>query len=238
MMRKKEFIKELLVYLLFAAILYFFYRSLWAFAALPFAVFFYHRYNRKNINKKITDELSLQFKDALISMSAALRAGYSVENSISESRREMASVYGESSAICTQLGIVISELHLGTNAENAISAMAARCSVPDISTFAAVFSTAKRSGGNMVEIIKKTADDISAKADIQNEISVLISSKKLEQKIMTVMPLGIIVYISVSSPSMLDPLYGNVTGAVIMTVCLGVYILAWFLSQKMMKIEV
>ncbi len=235
---KKELIKEIGVYLLFAAIIYFFYRSWWAFILLPPACFIYHRFNKKNISRKTKEILGLQFKDALGSMTAALRAGYSVENSLKESRREMESLYGADSPIYMELNRVVHEISLGINTETALSNMAKRSGVEDISTFASVFQIAKRGGGDLVDIINKTAGDIAAKADTKNEISVLVSSKKLEQNIMTFMPLAMILYIGISAPSMLSPLYGNLPGILIMTICLAVYAAAYYISKKIMDIEV
>ena len=237
-MKKKELLMELAVDALFAVILFLFYRAWWAFIALPPAVIIYHRYNKKVLEKKRKAELSSQFKDALISISAALRAGYSVENSITESSREMRSMYGPGSVICGELEKVTNELRLGISCENALDRMAEENGIPDMETFASVFRIAKRSGGNLVEIIKKTADDIASKADTQNEISVLISSKKFEQKIMSFMPMGIILYISLASPDLIAPLYGNALGIIIMTLALGMYGFSYFLSVKVMNIEV
>jgi tight adherence protein B len=225
-MKYKEQLKELAVYGLFAAILYLFYRSLWSFILLPPAIFFYHRFNAGNLKKKRREELARQFKDALSSMTAALRAGYSVENSISESLKEMCGLYSETAPICTELSMVINEIRLGISVENSLISLAERTDVEDINTFATVFSIAKRSGGDLVEIIRKTSDDIASKIDTQSEIAVLISAKKFEQTIMTFTPLGIIIYIGISSPELLSPLYGNVPGIVIMTLCLCIYIIA------------
>lgn len=237
-MKKKELFKEIGVYLIFAVIIYFFYRSWWAFILLPPACYIYHRFNRKNITRKMQEALGLQFKDALGSMTAALRAGYSVENSLRESRKEMASLYGENSPIHVGLSWVVHEISLGVSTETALSDFAKGSGVEDISTFASVFQIAKRGGGDLVDIINKTAEDIAAKADTKNEISVLISSKKLEQNIMSFMPLGMILYIGITSPSMLSPLYGSPAGILIMTVCLAVYAAAYYISKKIMNIEV
>lgn len=237
-MKRKEFLKEIGVYLFFVLIIFFFYRSWWAFLLLPPACILFHRYNKKIILQKNREMLSLQFKDALQSMTAALRAGYSIENSIRESRNEMASLYGSDSPIHTELNRIVHELSLGVNAETAFSDLSKRSGVEDISTFASVFQIAKRGGGDLVDIINKTSDDIAAKTDTKNEISVLISSKKLEQNIMTFMPLAMILYIGISSPSMLSPLYGNLPGILIMTGCLAVYAAAYFISKKIMNIEV
>ena len=55
---------------------------------------------------------------------------------------------------------------------------------------------------------------------------------------MAMMPPFIILYIDLSAGSMLAPLYETILGRGIMTICLGVYIAAYFLSRRIMKIEV
>ena len=237
-MKRKEILKEIGMYLIFALILYIFYRSVWAFLVLPPACIIYHRRNKKAVEKKMQELLSSQFKDALIALTAALRAGYSIENSLIESHKQMASLYGETSPIYKELGRIINEIHLGVNAEEALASFAERSGVDDINTFASVFSIARRSGGDLVEIIRKTSDDISSKIDTKNEIAVVVSSKRMEQNIMSVMPIAIIFYIGISSPSMLSPLYGNITGILVMTLSLGVYAAAYCISRKIMNIEV
>ncbi len=235
---KKSLVKELAVIALFAVILFLFYRSFWAFLLLPPVVVIYHRKCMKERKALRSQELSFQFKDALESVTAALRAGYSFENSLSEAAREMASLYGSKAAITKELNHVCSEISLGINTETALTHLAERARTEDIDIFVSVFRIALKSGGDMVDIIRKTAGDITARIDTRNEISVLISAKKLEQTIMSFMPMGIIIYIGIASPDILAPLYGNITGVIIMTICLFIYAAAYFISAKIMAIEV
>lgn len=235
---KKSILKECAVIALFALILFLFYRSLWAFILLPPAVIIYHRKCIKDRQELRRRELSGQFKDALESVTAALRAGYSFENALTEAAREMTSVYGSHSLICQELNHVCNEISLGINTESALSSMAERTQTEEIEIFVSVFRIALRSGGDLVDIIKKTAYDIAARIDTRNEINVLISAKKLEQTIMSFMPMGIIIYIGLASPDILAPLYGNLTGIIIMTVCLIIYAAAYIISARIMHIEV
>lgn len=147
-------------------------------------------------------------------------------------------LHGEDSPIYKELTIMLNQISIGVSAEEIFRDFADRTQVEDIETFASVFSIAKRSGGDMVEIIKKTADDISAKIDTKNEIEVIISSKKLEQNIMMIIPVGIILYIDLTSGGLLDPLYGNIKGIMIMTACLAVYAAAILLGRRITRIEV
>ena len=234
----KEIGKELLTYAYFLLVLYLFYKSLLVLIVFPIAVFVYRKINKKERLRRKREKINAQFKEALLSMSAALRAGYSVENSLSESLKEMENMYGNDAYICTELKKMISKIGLGMNAEDVFDEFAGESQVEDIYTFASVFRIAKRTGGDLVEIIRRTAGDISAKVDTQNEIGVMVSAKKLEQNVMTVMPVAMILYIDLTSQGLLDPLYGNVMGVFIMTICLGVYVAACFISRKIMRIRV
>ena len=104
--------------------------------------------------------------------------------------------------------------------------------------FAAVFSTAKRSGGDMDKIIQTSARMIGDKIDVRKEIETTLSAKKAEQMIMSLMPAGIILYLQLTSPGFLEVLYGNPFGVCAMTVCLGIYGLSYWLGKRIVDIEV
>ena len=90
----------------------------------------------------------------------------------------------------------------------------------------------------MTEILSETADSIEQKSVVDKEIQVILSSKKMEQKIMNVIPFFIIFYISITSRGFFDVLYHNLIGIVIMTFCLVLYLAAFMISQKIVAIEV
>ena len=238
MKKSVENLKEIAVDAGIFLLLYLFYKSLWVITLLLPCMVVYHQIHKKEMLLKKRALLSTQFKDMLDGLVASLRAGYSIENALSECEKELTIMYGEDSPICKELSMMLNQIHMGVTAEEVFHGFAKRSAVEDIAVFASVFSIAKRTGGDMVEILRKTAEDIGAKIDTQNEIAVLISSKKLELNIMTLIPMGIIVYIDLTSDGLLQPLYGNAAGIAIMTVCLGIYIAAVLIGRKIMKIEV
>ena len=230
--------KNILITAGIMTILYLFYRSIWILTLLLPCIAVCRRINKKDAEKRSRAVLGTQFKDMLDSLAASLRAGYSIENALKECLREMAAVHGEDSPICKELVLMVNQVSIGISAESIFRQFARRSHVEDIDTFASVFSIAKRTGGDMVEIINRTAQDIGAKIDTKNEIGVLISSRKLEMKIMMLIPAAIILYIDITSSGLLDPLYGNLRGVIIMTVCLAVYGAAVLLGRKLTDIEV
>lgn len=196
------------------------------------------RQRKKKINVKKMRVLELQFKDMLISVSDAMSTGYSIENAIRESYRDLLPVYGYDSDICKELRLMISRLKLNVRVEIIFSDFANRTKLKNVKMFCQVFSVAKKTGGNITEVIKSVTDDIVLKESVKEEINVAINSKKLEQKVMTVIPMFLIVYVSIASPGFLDVMYQSYMGRVVMTVCLICYLGAYLWSEKITDIKV
>ena len=180
----------------------------------------------------------LQFRDAMQSVAAALQAGYSMENAWRESEKEMTELYGQD-------GIFVGELHqinqaVGMNQpiEKLLYEFALRSDCEDIQNFSDVFLFAKRSGGDFHKIIATTIEHISDKIEVEREVQTVISAKKMEQKIMNVIPVFIILYLNLTSGEFLAPLYGNIFGISVMTGALGAYLAAIKISAKMTAIKV
>ena len=63
-------------------------------------------------------------------------------------------------------------------------------------------------------------------------------AKKSEQMIMSLMPVGIILYLQMTSPGFLSVLYGNPFGIAAMSICLVIYAAAYWLGRRIVDIEV
>ena len=217
---------------------YFFYRSWIACVGLIPVLILFIKEKKKELAKKQRQELSVQFKDLILAVSANQKAGYSIENAFRESYRDMAMLYGEKSIICTELRHVIAGLENNVVLEKLLYNLGMRSGLPDVVQFADVFLIAKRSGGNMTDILSKTAAVIEQKTETDKEIQLMISSKKMEQKIMNAVPFLIIFYVGSTSKGFFDVLYHNLIGVIVMTVCLGFYLAAYLLSRRIVDIEV
>ncbi len=183
-------------------------------------------------------ELVLEFKECMNSVMTALKAGYSCENAFREAGREMEFLFGNGSRMCKELQLIGGGLDSNVALETLLEEFAMRSGSEEIRDFAEVFTIARRSGGNMTEILQRTMTQIQERIDVEREISILVSSKRLEQLIMDVVPFGIIAYIGISSRGFFDVLYHNPAGIAVMTVCLAVYVAAFRLSERIIAIKV
>jgi tight adherence protein B len=204
---------------------------------LPLMIPIYLRRKRIQEEKK-RGELVMEFKECMNSVLTALKAGYSCENAFREAEKEMNFLYGGQSEICRELLLIRGGLDSNVTLESLLNEFAARSDSEEIHDFAEVFMIARRSGGNMTEILIRTTTQIQDRIDVEREISILVSSKKLEQIIMDVVPFGIIAYIGISSRGFFDVLYHNPVGILVMTICLFTYTAAFWLSEQIIAIRV
>ena len=77
-------------------------------------------------------------------------------------------------------------------AETALKEFSLRMEDEDVQTFVSAFTMAKRSGGDSMEIIRNVVRQMGEKIDVEREIQTVLSGKRLELKILTAIPLGMI----------------------------------------------
>lgn len=235
--------KEILKYLLQSSALcmaadYLFYKNWWCMLSVVPVTVLLLKWKKKQHIRDRKRTLDYQFRDALNSLSVAVQAGYSVENAVTACVRDMERIYPLDSDIVREFRYIESQKKISVPVEELFIRLGERSRIEDIENFASVFSAAKRSGGDMDKVIQTSARMLSDKIDVRKEIEATLAAKKAEQMIMSLMPAGIILYLQLTSPGFLEVLYGNVFGVCAMTICLGIYILSYWMGKKIVDIEV
>ena len=196
------------------------------------------KYYSRVLLRRQQETLLIQFKDAMESMISALSAGYSLENSVYEAQKDLMLMYRKEDLIIREFEYLTTQAGLHVPVEKLMLELGERSGLEDIRTFSEILFTAKKTGGNLVKIMKRTAENNSEKIETKREIETVIAGKKMEARCMNVIPFGIIIYLRVFSPGFLDPLYGNPAGILIMTVSLMIYVGAFCWSHKITDISV
>lgn len=199
----------------------------------------YPIYIKSELMNKRKSELKSQFKECIYTLSASLRTGKSIESALKETLNDMKILYTDSSTyIIRELEVIIRRIEMNEIIEDVLQDFAKRAEVEEITNFSDVFITAKRTGGDLISIINYTTSIINEKIEIQQEIEVLITSKQFEQRILTLLVPLIIVYLQVSSPGYLNVMYTTITGRILMTIALILYLFSYILGKKITEIEV
>lgn len=150
-------------------------------------------------------------------------------------QRRYSSAFGERSAMYGELELIRRGMIVNITLEELIGDLAERSGCEEIQQFSTILSVAKRGGGNVSQIIRNTAELISDKVETTQEMMTLLQGRRLEQRVMEVMPFAISFYIGVTYPGYFASLYHNITGYIIMTACLAIYLCAYIVGEKIME---
>lgn len=216
-----------------------FYENIILAIILSLAGILYIPFRKKEQLQKKKEVLTIQFKDTLYFLSVSLSAGKSMETALLDVYKTMLGIYPDkTSDIIMELEIMNQQILMNEPIEKIFYDLAQRSKIEDIKSFADVIMISKRAGGNLVEVIKNTSETIREKVEIQNEIQNLIAGKKFEQKVMAIVPFGLVLFLKSSSSDYLQPLMTTAYGHIIMTIALIMLLLGQLIGRKIMKIEV
>ena len=237
--RREEFGMALLQAVGLTVVLaYLFYDGIWAvFVLTPLTMAYLYQWREERCREKEM-QFRVQFKDAMQMLASSLRTGYSVENAIREAEKELRPIYPQSCRIREEFERMVHRLDMNMTVEQVMRDFARRGNQEDAEHFAEVFSIAKRTGGDSISILKSSVRTIGDKIEVERQIQTMLAAKNLEFKIMCVIPLGMVLYMRAAFPEFLSVLYGTLPGVFLMSACLAVYIAAYCLGKKMIRIEV
>ena len=193
-----------------------FFDSFWGMTASPAILLILWK---KTIERKLEErkkKVAMEFQTMLKNVSSSLLAGFSLENAFVEAEKELKQMYGEKSYMFLEMQNINKKVGMNIPIEEPLEDLAERTGMEDIYNFIDILSFAKRA----------------------REIDVAISAKKLEQKVMSVIPVVLLAYMKLTSAEYMSVLYGNVAGVLFMTVCLIAYGGAIHLAGKILQIKV
>lgn len=217
---------------------WFFYRSVLGLVPmLPLGVRQY-QYGLQDKRHKQVRKLRLQFQELLLSVETNMRAGYSVENAFREAQRQLEERFGAKDEFVGQIFSICQGLEHNVALEQLLFRFGEESHVEEIQEFGEIFAAAKRSGGRMSEILVSSAQVIGRNIETEEEIQVLLTAKRMEGKMMQVIPFLLVLYLQMTSPDFFLVLYHNATGIIIMTVLALLYAVAGAWSRKILEIKV
>lgn len=202
---------------------------------------FFPKIRTKQIIAKRKKALNNQFKDLLYALSSSMSAGRSLEMAFQDALRDLEVLYPDpETPIMQETAYIIRRIGMNETVEDSIASFARRAHIEDIGNFSDVIRICKRSGGNLIDVTRSTSQMISEKIETRNEIETVITAKKFESRIMTCTPIVMVAVLSSASPEYMEPVFdfSRVIGPVVMTVAIVLFVIAFFIGEKIMDIEV
>ena len=215
-----------------------FYRSSLAGLAACLASFPLERVYQSMAAEKRRETLLRGFKDALYTVSGAVAAGRQMPSALALARKSAEDNCGAESDIAVELSHIV-DRYEGTHAD--IGAMledlGRRSGVPEISQFASAYSACQRSGGDIEDVCLKTAELLIGRISVRDETKALISQKKLDVLLLSIMPVAVLAGLNILGYGYLAVMYETAAGRVVMSLCLLLIICALLWGIKITRID-
>lgn len=191
---------------------------------------------RQVLNKRLKT-LHKQFIDLLDSLSASLAAGQNVPSAFMTAKTDLLVQYPENAFIVNEVNQIIDGFNNNIPIEGMLMNLGERSGIKDISDFGKVFETAYRKGGSIKDIVRNTHEILSTKNQLEMEIQTKVTSNKNEQNIMMVMPVIIVGMVKMMGGDFADN-FTTPSGLLFTTIGIGLFVLAYFIGQSILKIDV
>lgn len=191
----------------------------------------------KSIIAKKKRELGRQFRDMLEALTTSLGAGRNINDSFIGVYEDLKVQYASDAAILKELEVIIAGIHNNVAIEEILEDFGKRSDNDDILSFANVFKISYRKGGNIKEVIRNTRSILSDKMEIAEDIETLMTSNKMEQNVMIVMPVVLIGAIKLMSPEFAAN-FVTPTGLVSTTISIVVFVVAYFIGKSVLNIKI
>lgn len=218
---------------------YLFYQSVLLAFFLPFVYKRLEPLYCKQLADKRRKQLRLQFKDFLYSISSSFATGRHLTEALEEAETSLGDIYGENTYILREIEEMLLRIRkLGETDLQVMESFSSRSKLEDIEDFTEVFRACRDTGGDLIKGVNTAAGIIGEKIIIEAEIETMVSQKKLEGRIITLMPMGIILFLRLMSPDYLQVMYDTAMGRILMTVAIGATVVAYLLIERITDIEV
>ena len=184
------------------------------------------------LKKRRLQKFNNQLVDTLISMSNALKAGFSITQSFESVVKE-----GQN-PIAQEFSVFIQQIRVGISFTDALDNLDKRVNSEDLSLMIRSIETARKTGGNLTEIFEKIAETIRKRIQIENRVQTLTAQGRLQGIIVGAMPLIIAVALLIIDPGMMLPFMRSTVGMIIFLIVAVLITCGALIIRKIINIDV
>ncbi len=173
-----------------------------------------------------------QLGDTIVLLSNALKAGLSFAQAMSTVAKNATPPISEEFARATR------EIALGIPVDDALQHMVQRNRSEDFDLMVTAVQIQRVVGGNLAEILDTIAFTIRERVRIHGEIRTLTAQARLSGIIITLLPVGLALFLFFIEPSYFAPMVHNELGWVMLALGAFSILVGTAIIQKIVKIEV
>jgi tight adherence protein B len=173
-----------------------------------------------------------QLPDMLQLLGATLRSGFSILQGLDTVAVQLPDPMGK------EMRHVVAEARLGRPLSSALDEVAQRVKSEDFEWVVSAIGIQREVGGNLAELLDIVADTMNARSRLRQEAHTLTAEGRIGAIVISLLPIGIGVFIYVTNTSYLSPLLHTGIGQVMFYGCIGLALAGMVWMRDIVKIEI
>jgi tight adherence protein B len=173
-----------------------------------------------------------QLADNLQVLASAMRAGQSFAGALA------VAVQDAPEPAKREFERVVSDERLGVPLEESLGTVVERMENRDLHQVALVAALQREAGGNSAEVLDRVADTIRDRVALRRLISSLTAQGRLSRWVVSLVPLGLVIYLSLAAPGYLDPLMKTTPGNIMLGIAIAMGTAGSLIIKRIVEIEV
>ncbi|MGQ0434063.1 MAG: type II secretion system F family protein [Microthrixaceae bacterium] len=170
--------------------------------------------------------------DTLQLLASTLRAGYSLMQGVEAVSQEVSEPVGR------ELRRVVTEARLGRPLEESLDGVAERMDSGDFAWAVMAIRIQREVGGNLAELLVTVAETMTERERLRRDVNALTAEGKISAIVLTILPVGLGVFIYSVNPGYMDPLFDETIGRILLGGALGLMLFGFWWMKKTIEIDI
>ena len=139
--------------------------------------------------------------------------------------------------IKNELSKVVEQLSIGVNLDKALEKLYQDIKVPELETIISALIIQRRAGGNLAKLLKRTSELLREKNDLKNELMVQTAQSRFSGKIIGLMPVVVIGFLTIVDREFIAPLFTTSLGMLILLLSSAAELVGFLLIRRILDIS-
>lgn len=206
-----------------------FYANIWPGLIFSPILFFLENIVAEEVDQRKKQRWEEAFSKYLEELDSHIRLGHSLELGTKQAIKD-------NDLLKTETWMV-DQLEMNVYIADIFQSLAEKKQVESLTHFAGVLGSALKSGSNLHDLMQNSMVQIQKRIKTEEEIQSILTKVKYESRILIFLVPLLLVYLKSLSPNFTKVMYHSIQGRLVMTVCLGIYILATYLCHSMTQVD-
>ncbi len=184
------------------------------------------------LRKRRITLLTQQLPDFLMSVSRAMEAGSSLNQSLEVSIAE------DSGPVSQEFALVMKEVRLGVDFNKALDNFSRRVPIEEAMLVATAIKISREIGGNLSEAIYRLSVTLRSKLEMEGKIKALTGQGRMQGIVMTLLPVFLGFVLFKMEPEAMSKLITEPIGWVVLVLIVIMELIGYFFIRKIVNIDV